>query len=463
MERHYQEVQIGRHVVGERRPILIQSMLSRPLGRRDLCRREVQALLDAGCDTIRVALAERRSLDQFLELKGNLPTDINWIADVHFQPQLALEALPHFHKVRINPGNFAVRRRPPSAEATDFYGRELEAIGTAALEFFARARDCGTAVRIGVNEGSLSKRLLATHGDRSMAMVQSALEMTSFAAATNFRHLIYSFKSSDVLKTVAVNRLAREKLAASGWNFPFHLGVTESGFGIAGRVKSAIGIGALLSEGIGHTIRVSLSEPVENEVRFAHGLLDFLNHSAIDLERLKSSAKKMQMETNSVSPFFQQLAAKKTSEDAAILEILDWILSASAGRTRTFPREPALFREIVETILQVCGHGNFQAEIVSCPTCGRTRYDVAGIARQVKARFSHLRNLRIAVMGCIVNGLGEMGDADYAYVGTGNGKVSLYRNGNCCHRNIDQSDAINLLEKLIEKDHHFSGARGNVE
>lgn len=454
MGKFFREVQFGRQVIGGNRPVVIQSMLSSPLDRLEDCLEEIRSLLDGGCDTIRVALAERRSLDQFLVLKKSLPDPINWIADVHFLPRIALDALPYFHKVRINPGNFGVRRKPEGVSAAEFYGRELETVTALATQFFARARDCGTAVRIGVNEGSLSKRMLSQCGDRTEAMVRSAMEMTTFAEAVNFRQLVYSFKSSDVAKTIAVNRLAQSRLAAAGWNFPFHLGVTESGFGVDGKVKSAIGIGTLLSEGIGHTIRVSLSEAVKNEVQFAKDLLRFLEKQSISLEKLKQSTEKFERVPDPHSPLAQRLSKQMLSENGSIFEILAWLSSRPSGEILAVPTEVSLARDIVDRILQICGHGNFQAEIVSCPTCSRTRYNVEEIARQVKARFSRFTNLRIAIMGCIVNGLGEMGDADYAYVGTGNGRVNLYRNGICCHRNIDEKDAINFLEKIVENDHH---------
>jgi (E)-4-hydroxy-3-methylbut-2-enyl-diphosphate synthase len=274
------------------------------------------------------------------------------VADVHFLPEIALEALEIVEKVRINPGNF---------------GSSQKSLRERALPFFKRAKELGRSVRIGANHGSLSEHMVYRYGNTSVGMVESAREFLEIADEVGFSDSVVSFKSSDVHTMVETYRLAAETLG----DVPLHLGVTEAGFGDEARIKSAIGIGSLLLDGMGDTIRVSLTEHPVQEIIAAQQILQSL--------RLRLS----------------------------------------------------------------------HMGLISCPGCGRTQFDLEGLARAVKERFGHLKGVTIAVMGCIVNGPGEMGQADFGYIGAGKGKVHLFRAKECVKKNIPEGEALDELESLI--------------
>jgi len=253
------------------------------------------------------------------------------------------------------------------------YNLEIERISERLLPLLKICKRNGTAIRIGTNHGSLSDRIVSRYGNSPVGMTMSAMEYVQICHSFGFRNLVLSMKSSDTQIMVQSTRLLVEMLDEKQWYYPLHLGVTEAGNGEYGRIKSAIGIGTLLQDGIGDTIRVSLTEAPENEVPFAYG------------------------------------------------------------------------------ILQACGLRNSQAEIISCPSCGRTQYNIEAFLEEIKKRTLHLKDLKIAVMGCIVNGPGEMADADYGFIGCGNGKVSLYKGQMPIYQNIPETEAVDKLIELIKE------------
>jgi (E)-4-hydroxy-3-methylbut-2-enyl-diphosphate synthase len=355
-------VRVGNAVIGGDAPVLVQSMTTTSPKDVDGSVKQILELANAGCELVRITvptISDAEKLREISEKVRNAGVKIPLSADIHFQPKAAFEALKWVEKVRINPGNFV-------------------ASGDKVFETFSpflkEAKKLGRAVRIGVNHGSLSARILEKFGNTPLGMVESALEFLSVCEAENFDQVVLSLKASHPKEMAEANRLMVKRLEAGGHKaYPFHLGVTEAGEGEDGRIKSAVGIGSLLIDGIGDTIRVSLTENPVNEI-------------------------------------------------------------------------PVAF-----TLLQAAGLRKTKAEIISCPGCGRTLFELQNVTAEVKKRFSHLKHLSIAVMGCIVNGPGEMAGADFGYVGAGAGKITLYEGTEPVCKNIPQGEALEALENLIKE------------
>ncbi|MDR3000422.1 MAG: (E)-4-hydroxy-3-methylbut-2-enyl-diphosphate synthase [Fibromonadaceae bacterium] len=349
-------VKVGNAIIGGGAPVLVQSMTTTSPKDVEGSVKQIVELAKAGCELVRITVptqADAEKLQEIMEKVRAVGVQIPISADIHYQPRAAFEALKWVEKVRINPGNFAKEEFAP---------------------FVREAKRMGKAIRIGVNHGSLSAKILAEYGNTPLGMVESGLEFLNICEAEDFDQIIFSLKASHPKSMVEANRLMVERLKAGGHKlYPFHLGVTEAGEGEDGRIKSAVGIGALLIDGIGDTIRVSLTEDPVNEVPVAFALLQ------------------------------------------------------AAGLRRT------------------------KAEFISCPGCGRTLFDLQSVTAEVKQRFSHLKHLSIAVMGCIVNGPGEMAGADFGYVGAAAGKVTLYYGMEPVRKNIPQSEALDALENLIKE------------
>ena len=351
-------VKVGNAVIGGDAPVLVQSMTTTSPKDIEGSVKQIAELAEAGCELVRITvptLSDAEKLQEIVQKVRNAGITIPISADIHFQPRAAFEALKWVDKVRINPGNFT-------------NGDIFEAFSP----FVKEAKKLGKAIRIGVNHGSLSARILEKYGNTPLGMVESAMEYLNVCEAEDFDQIVLSLKASRPKEMVEANRLMAARLKEEGRKpYPFHLGVTEAGEGEDGRIKSAVGIGALLIDGIGNTIRVSLTENPVNEIPVAFNLLQ------------------------------------------------------AAGLRKT------------------------KAEFISCPGCGRTLFDLQSTTAEVKKRFSHLKHLSIAVMGCIVNGPGEMADADFGYVGAGAGKITLYKGKIPVKKNIPQELALDELEKLI--------------
>ncbi len=373
------EVRVGNIGIGGKNPVRVQTMANTDTNDIVGSVEQAKRCFVAGAELIRFTTQGEREVASLAEIKRVLRSegiDIPVVADVHFSAAIAIKAAEVAEKVRINPGNFI---KPIKRDnTTDYTDEEFEyeriMLQKQFVEFLDVCKRHHTAVRIGVNHGSLGERMMNRYGDTPLGMAESCLELLRVCRDEKFDRVVISLKASNTVMMIEAVKFLVGRMDAEGFRFPLHLGVTEAGDGEDGRIKSAIGIGALLACGIGDTIRVSLSEPPEAEIPVAFGILQ-------------------------------------------------------ATRSR-----------ITKT------------EYISCPSCGRTLFDLQTVVRQVKDKTSHLVGLKIAIMGCIVNGPGEMADADYGYVGAGRGKISLYKGKVCVERNIPEEQAIDKLLELIERE-----------
>ena len=351
------------------------------------CVEQCIRIIDAGADLVRLTTQGTREAENLRNIKAGLVArgygDTPLCADVHFNPNVADVAATIVEKVRINPGNYVdPARQFKHLEYTDEeYQQELQRLDDRFCGFLSICREHGTAIRIGVNHGSLSDRIMSRYGDTPAGIVESCMEFLRICEREHFPDVVVSIKASNTVIMVESVRLLCKEMEKEGMDYPLHLGVTEAGEGEDGRLKSAVGIGALLIDGIGDTIRVSLSEEPECEIPVAQSILQ---------------AARVQMH---------------------------------------------------------------KPEFISCPGCGRTLYDLQDTIRRVKAAIeekakadARYRTLKIGIMGCIVNGPGEMADADYGYVGAARGKVSLYKNKECVERNVPEAEAVEHLIQFIDKD-----------
>lgn len=351
------EVRLGNMTIGGSSPISVQSMTTVPTLQTDEVVAQILRIADAGGEIVRLTTQGRREAENFENIVRKVRAagcTVPLVADVHFNPEVALIVAQYADKVRINPGNWGDRSK--------------------FVDLINICKTRGVAIRVGVNHGSLAAPIVEQYGDTPRGMVESALEFLQMAKAENFDQLVVSFKSSNVRVMVEAYRLGAQMMDAQGLNFPLHLGVTEAGEGDDGRMKSAVGIGSLLLDGLGDTVRVSLTEDPEAEIPAAFS-----------------------------------------------------ILQASRARIS-------------------------KTEIISCPGCGRTLYDLQSTTKAIKERFIGRAGLKIAVMGCIVNGPGEMADADFGYVGAGVGLVTLYKGKQIVERNVPESEALDRLDRLVSGD-----------
>lgn len=366
--------------IGANYPVVVQSMITEETHNVDAAVGQIIAMHEAGSEIVRVTtpnMAEARCL---ADIKAQLRAkymDVPLVADVHHQgSDIAVEVAKYVDKVRLNPGLFVFHKRV--AREIEYsqveIDEQLEAIEKSLLPVINACKERDIAMRIGVNHGSLAERLTVTWGDTPEGMVESAMEYLRICRRHNFNNLVISLKASRVPIMLAANRLMAQRMAAEDMDYPLHLGVTEAGDGQYARIKSTCGIGTLLGEGIGDTIRVSLAEDPVNELPVCYDIL-------------------------------QSLGLRKT-----------------------------------------------KVEYIACPSCGRTKFDLPTVFTWVKRATEHLVGLDIAVMGCIVNGPGEMGDADYGYVGKAGGKISLYRGRDEVKTGIPQEKSVEELINLIRSD-----------
>ena len=379
MRRQTVEVQVGNLPMGGNNPVRVQSMTTVSTMDTEGCIAQIKRIVDAGGEYVRLTTQGVREAENLKNIKEGLRRDgydVPIIADVHFNANVADIAALYADKVRINPGNYVdPARKFKHLDYTDEeYADESKKIEERFVPFLNICKEHHTAIRIGVNHGSLSDRIMSRYGDTPEGMVESCMEFLRICVKEDFMNVVISIKASNTEIMVRTVRLLVATMDKEDMHFPIHLGVTEAGEGEDGRLKSAVGIGALLIDGIGDTIRVSLSEAPEKEIPVAYGILQ-------------------------------------------------------AARVR-----------ITKT------------EYISCPGCGRTLYNLEETIARIKAATSHLSGLKIAIMGCIVNGPGEMADADYGYVGAARGKVSLYKKKQCIEMNIPEEEAVDRLLQFIEED-----------
>lgn len=446
MRRKTREVKVGNVKIGGDNPIVIQSMTNTSTNDTEGSARQAKAIADAGGQLVRLTTQgtrEAANLGTIRQKMKELGCEAAISADVHFNPKAAFEAAKHADKVRINPGNFDIRQFP---------------------EFLNICRANGTAVRIGVNHGSLSERMMNLYGDTPRGMVESAMEYLRIAQEHDFHDIIISIKSSNTVVMVETVRLLAATIEAEGMDYPLHLGVTEAGDAEDGRIKSAVGIGALLLDGIGDTIRVSLSEPPENEIPVAELLVKHV------IERRGEDAPSWRAHSKDSGLLLTESPEGTVTieYDCEDLDVLRVRAGADFGhlllsdpekkikeicvKDRHFDAET--LRKLEADIMQAARRRFYKTEFIACPSCGRTLFDLQTTLKQVKEEVSKLGlpGLKIGVMGCIVNGPGEMADADYGYVGAGPGRVSLYKGKEVVKKNIPAEEALPELIKLIRNE-----------
>ncbi len=560
------EVMVGRVGIGGDNPIRVQSMITSDTRDTPACVKEVLDLDAAGCEIVRITAQTKiyaANLENIVREVRAAGCGVPIVADIHFKPDAAMEAAKWVDKVRVNPGNYADKKKFEVREYTDAeYAEELERIREEFVPLVHLCKDLGRAMRIGTNHGSLSDRIMNRFGDTPHGMVESALEFARLAREENYHNFVFSMKASNPKVMIEAYRLlvARLDLEGSDWNYPIHLGVTEAGDGEDGRIKSAIGIGSLLGDGIGDTVRVSLTEDPVYEIPVAQALVAPFNRDRIDsvqttddfvpsydpfsYERRKTDVLSVQghelggdrtvrvftTQTNwnalahkiaKLGDFKPEIVVEKSGalevdpRDHASIAALNHLPHAQlvtvadgidlepvhAFRHLAFvldARHPILLKDTLHppecdtdflqallpaarvigsllcdgigdavlirgetapgqslrlayNILQAAGTRIFKTDYVACPSCGRTLFNLQSTTQKIRASTGHLKGVRIAVMGCIVNGPGEMADADFGYVGGAPGKINLYVGKQPVKFNIPEEEAVERLIDLIQE------------
>ena len=418
-------------VIGGGHPIVVQTMCNTHTSDVNATFAQCLELAAAGAQMVRITVPGRQDVPCVAEIKARLRAagcNVPLVADIHFSSETAIAVAPIVEKVRINPGNF----HPDHGQARQQFARFLEV-----------CKQHGTAVRVGLNHGSLGSYITDRYGNTPQAMALAAMEWLEMCIEAEFFQVVVSLKASNTVVMVEAYRELARRMQERGVVFPMHLGVTEAGGGDSGRIKSCVGIASLLQEGIGDTIRVSLTEPPVNEIPVAQYLAQNgaghncshsgqpHSHSGLDPESHVISTK-----------------AEKSLLDASIL----WGPKLLKREIDDIPPEAGLSEYLRDEILQAARRRFYKPEYIACPGCGRTMYNLQETFEEVQRRTVHLKGMVIAVMGCIVNGPGEMADADWGYVGEGGGRVTIYHRGEPVLRHIPDTEAINELLRLIEAD-----------
>lgn len=570
---HYQrretrEVMVGHIGIGGSNPVRVQSMLTSDTRDADACIKQALELAENGCEIVRITAQTRVIAANLEHIKAGLLAagcNVPLVADIHFQPYAAMEAARWVEKVRVNPGNYVDKKKFAVREYTDEeYAEEVAAIEDQFVPLVKLCLEKNRAMRIGTNHGSLSDRIMNRYGDSPHGMVESALEFARIARREGFHNFVFSMKASNPKVMIEAYRLLVAHLNKLGgdWNYPIHLGVTEAGDGEDGRIKSAIGIGSLLADGIGDTVRVSLTEDAIYEIPVAQALVKPYNenlparfdkvadappvkHDPFDYKRratdkltlnniklggtetvavFTSRAKwdalahkidklgdykpelviedspvtaidprdddavaKINASTEaqlvtvqdglnlSVIAAYRLLSAKLDSRHPILLKdslfpvtesapgFLDALLPAATNIGSLLcdgigdavlvqgEQAPGQSLRIAYNILQAAGTRIFKTDYVACPSCGRTLFNLQSTTQRIRAATGHLKGVRIAVMGCIVNGPGEMADADFGYVGGAPGKINLYVGKQAVKFNIPEDEAVARLIDLIKE------------
>lgn len=397
----------GDLVIGGGAPVVVQTMCNTHTSDVEATVAQCLELAAAGAQMVRVTVPGLQDVPALKEIHSRLREAgcmVPLVADIHFSSDTAIACAEVVEKVRINPGNF----HPKHEVAREKFAQFLEV-----------CRQHGTAVRVGLNHGSLGKYITDRYGNTPHAMAVAAMEWLDMCIDAGFFNVVVSLKASNTVVMVAAYRELVAMMKARGYVFPLHLGVTEAGGGDSGRIKSCVGIGTLLREGIGDTIRVSLTEPPVNELPVAQYIASY------DWNSLPSS---------------DMLSAA-----------CHWGPMLMDREIDRIPAEAGLCDYLEDEIMQAARRRFYKPEYIACPGCGRTMYNLQETFEEVQRRTAHLKGMVIAVMGCIVNGPGEMADADWGYVGEGGGKVSIYHQGEPVARHIPDSEAIDILLDLIEK------------
>ena len=404
-------VRVGDVLIGSGHPIVVQTMCNTRTSdvpaTLDQCRR----LAEAGAQLIRITVPSLSDVPALQQIHDALRAEgigTPLVADIHFSAEVAMAVVPVVEKIRINPGNF----HPDHEKARLLFGRFLE-----------KCKQHNRAIRIGLNHGSLGKYIVEKYGNTPQAMALAAMEWVQMCIDAQFFNVVVSLKASNTVVMVQAYRELARLMLEHGVIFPLHVGVTEAGNGDSGRIKSCVAISTLLAEGIGNTIRVSLTEDPANEIPVAQ----YLAH------RYSNAAPVILSER----------------EESLLKAACDWGALLLNHEVDDIPLEDEYLKD---EILQACRRRFYKPEYIACPGCGRTLYDLENTFNKVKEHTSQFKNVVIAVMGCIVNGPGEMADADYGYVGEGAGKVTLYRKKEPVLRHIPEDEAVDKLVELITAD-----------
>lgn len=437
------EVKAGNVIIGGGHPIVVQTMCNTHTADVDASTAQCIRLYEAGAEMIRLtvpAMSDVKALGEIRDRLRGKGIDVPLVADVHFSSEIAIAAAEIVEKVRINPGNF----HRDFTKACGQFSKLVEV-----------CRKHGTALRIGLNHGSLGERITTLYGNTPLAMKEAAMEWLDLCVRNDFTNAVVSLKASNTIVMVEAYRLLAEAMEEKGMAFPLHLGVTEAGNGDSGRIKSAAGISALLSEGIGDTVRVSLTEDPANEIPVARYLSDRYGN------RLKTSLIESVTDGRKITATYDSPSRERLMLDFACdfgrmlldreidgVELKGSYLDGNGRKVLLDGSAEASYLE--DELLQATRRKFYKPEYVACPGCGRTMYNLEETFNEVKRRTSHLKGMVIAVMGCIVNGPGEMADADWGYVGEGNRKVTIYRKKTPVLRHIPESEAIDRLLELIE-------------
>ena len=446
---------VGNIAIGGDNPIRIQSMATTDTNDTEGSVAQAKRIIDAGGELVRFTTQGIREAENMKNISARLKADgyqTPLVADVHFTAHTADVAAQYCEKVRINPGNYVDPGRTfKHLEYTDEeYAAELEKIEKKLVPFINICKEHHTAVRIGVNHGSLSDRIMSRYGDTPEGIVESCMEFLRIFRREHFDDVVISIKASNTVVMVTTVRLLVKTMDKEDMHYPLHLGVTEAGEGEDGRIKSALGIGALLTEGIGDTIRVSLSEEPECEIPVARKLVDLIPECTKLRAEAEASIKDDTITLSLDAPDWETFQLKAAMAVGALLidrKATKLELSSLSSKLSTLN-----LSALANSILQAARIKFTKTEYISCPGCGRTLYNLQETIARIKAATSHLVGLKIGIMGCIVNGPGEMADADYGYVGAGRGKISLYRAKECVEKNIPESEAVDHLLALIESD-----------
>ena len=446
---------VGNIAIGGDNPIRIQSMATTDTNDTDASVAQAKRIIDAGGELVRFTTQGTREAENMKNISARLKADgyqTPLVADVHFTAHTADVAAQYCEKVRINPGNYVDPGRTfKHLEYSDEeYAAELKKIEEKLVPFLNICKQHHTAVRIGVNHGSLSDRIMSRYGDTPAGIVESCMEFLRIFKREQFDDVVISIKASNTVVMVTTVRLLVETMDKEDMHYPLHLGVTEAGEGEDGRIKSAVGIGALLTEGIGDTIRVSLSEEPECEIPVARKLVDMIPECACLREEAEKSIKDDTITLHVEAPDWETLQLKAAMAVGGLL--IDRKATKLVITSDTSLTSPTSLTSLADAILQAARIKFTKTEYISCPGCGRTLYNLQETIARIKAATSHLVGLKIGIMGCIVNGPGEMADADYGYVGAGRGKISLYKQKVCVEKNIPEEEAVDKLLELINND-----------
>lgn len=444
---------IGNLEMGGDNPIRIQSMATVDTNDTEGCVAQAKRIIDAGGELVRFTTQGTREAENMKNISARLKADgyeTPLVADVHFTAHVADVAAQYCEKVRINPGNYVDPGRVfKHLEYTDKeYAEELKKIEAKLVPFLHICKEHHTAIRIGVNHGSLSDRIMSRYGDTPEGIVESCMEFLRICKREDFHDIVISIKASNTVVMVTTVRLLVKTMDQEDMHYPLHLGVTEAGEGEDGRIKSAVGIGALLTEGIGDTIRVSLSEEPECEIPVARQLVDSIEECAHLRAKAAASIHDDTITLTIDEPHWETLQLKSAMAVGALL--IDRQATKLEIVNPHFPTSDLV--TLADAILQAARIKFTKTEYISCPGCGRTLYNLQETIARIKAATSHLVGVKIGIMGCIVNGPGEMADADYGYVGAGRGKISLYKQKVCVEKNIPEEEAVEKLLELINKD-----------